>query len=1020
MQTLQPTPATGTRISQLLPCAFRKKLTTAISILVGILLSATTSTKAQQIYLQTFNSDDSANWAINFSYTAPAPFASLSNNLVNFNFDYTTLGIPIAPHSALFGSADIHHGLKLSPVYTNVPTGIRGASTAGLSVTPLNFSVSQNFIMHADMWINMDCTAYPALQTNNVTGASYATSPHNSTASTVFYGCGYGTAGTVATTPGVTDAIFVGAMTDDGVAQTYRMYGPSTLAQISYQDGVYQSTGTTTPGFPGDPLVYNTISSLGAGTRNWLGTSTTTASQTPPLNNIATNPVTGKSWGSIFPPSVVPLAQQILYPQQTNNASCPGLCGFAWRDVSLEKVGNVIIYKIDGNIIATGNYSSAGTPAGNLLTFMASRVSLSAANAVSGNQYTNLNFVVFANIVVSNYDNLVSVSAPIPQTQEGQPDAPAMFTITRSSAGVPLTVTYTLTGNATNGVQYQTLPTSITFSSTDTSTNLYVVPIDDGIPNPTTTVALTLQSGSDYVGAGSAIVNILDGDTPTIDLTGTSQAYGRYTGTIQPGFTGGFNSDFLSYTLTRRGKLTTGSDLNINLSYSGSAVAGIDFTPPGSITFPDGAQSAPLLISPAYNPSVTTNRSVTITVAAGSGYAVGTGHATGTIVSANYPPAPVLLSDPLTDSSAAEIQNWNVIYGTGDVTNDANNFSADFGMNLSSAGGGIPIPPPPSGNGNALHLTCNKNNSPTTAAPGAVNVYYTNLFLSGDYAVRFSMNLIEGEVKGSATEGAIFGINHTGTCSNWWYGGGTSVGGPWTSDGVWYYVTAQPLGYSAGGDYAEYTGTGGTNNNPGWTRVATQAASAFAPVFKVNPGPFTVLDANGSSTNAAGQPANSSPALGYDASTWSDVEMKQQHDVSGNLIDTLSINHTVIFTYTNRTVWTNGYLMLGYADPFGGSVGTSDAGVYYANLQVVQLPSLVAPATNIKSIKITGGNVLITFSTTSASDTISSFTLTSSGAVNGTYSTVGSATITSLGANQFQVSTPYPGSGTLFYRISHN
>src|SRR6267378_1319996 len=115
-----------------------------------------------------------------------------------------------------------------------------------------------------------------------------------------------------------------------------------------------------------------------------------------------------------IPSLSVPLAQQILYPQQTNNYSLPGFFAFKWHDVSVEKVGNVIIYKMDGNILATANYSSAGTPPGSFLTFVASRTGTSVANATTGNQYTNLNFVLFANIAVYNYDNVVNVSAPTP------------------------------------------------------------------------------------------------------------------------------------------------------------------------------------------------------------------------------------------------------------------------------------------------------------------------------------------------------------------------------------------------------------------------------------------------------------------------------------------------------------------------------------------------------------------------------------------------------------------------------
>jgi len=237
---------------------------TSLSILAAAvaLLSATTMTsRAQQIYLNTFNTDDSANWGVFFSYVSPAPFASISNSLINFNFDYTTAGIPIAPHSALFGSAAIHHGLKMSACYTNKESAlVNGAVTTGMSACPTNFSITANFVMHADVWINVDCGPY----TVSNAASSFADNANDGTASTVFYGCGYGTAATKATTPGSTDAIWVGEMTDNGTAAQYRMYGPSTLGESSYQDGDYQSTGTLTPGFAGDPYVYN-FGSVAAG-----------------------------------------------------------------------------------------------------------------------------------------------------------------------------------------------------------------------------------------------------------------------------------------------------------------------------------------------------------------------------------------------------------------------------------------------------------------------------------------------------------------------------------------------------------------------------------------------------------------------------------------------------------------------------------------------------------------------------------------------------------------------------------
>ena len=775
------------------------------------------------------------------------------------------------------------------------------------------------------------------------------------------------------------------------------MYGPSKSG--SYQDGVHQSSGG---GDAGHFRATRTCITTPSGTRNWVG-----STGNPPFTGIATNGLTGVSWGDIFPSEPVPLDEQIAFPTLTNNASVPALVNFKWHDVTIQKIGDVIVYSIDGNIIAQAPYSSAGTPAGSYLMFSAGDINSSPPSASSSTTplYTNLNYVVYANITVSNYANVVNVSATTPTCTEGLPGSPGVFTITRNSSGSPLTVNYTLKGTATNGVQYQSLPLSVTFNSAATSTNINIVPIDDGIPSTTRSVILTIQPTGGYAGAGNAVVSILDGDTPTIDITGGSQAYGRYTN--DPTATVGGNNDLIPYTLTRLGKLTTGSDLNVNLSYGGSAVGGTDYTPVSSVTIPDGAATATLAISPLDNPSVTTNRTVVVNVQAGGGYAVGSsGTATGTVVSAHYPAASVLLSDDL--SSSGDASNWHITYGCGDPQNNATDYSADFGFDLDTAFG-IGIPRPPNGSATALHLTCNKNGTPSS--PGAVNAYYTSLPLSGNFAVRFNMNLIQGQVPATSTEGAVFGINHGGTYSNWWYGGGFLTNETWSSDGIWYYVTAQPGGSTAG-DYQEFTGAGGTNGNAGWTRPATKAASSFAQAFKDNysvtyPGPFTCFDGFGIQT--AGVPANASPALGYDASTWCDVEINRSNNVV-----TMSINRTPVMVYTNTTVWTNGYLMLGYSDPFGDSVGSPEAGAYYSNLQVVRLPSAIT----ITHIDVSGGIVTLTFTTSNPDDTTSSFSVVSSTDVSGTYSSAGGAIITSAGTQTFQATLSQSGDKQ-FYRISH-
>ena len=934
----------------------------AIGLAAGVLVAMAATSRAQLIYSQNFDTDDSANWVVLNGSQYPQAI-----NAINFNFDYSTIGIPSAPHSV----GGTTKGLKMM-ADINPATQLGSVTGAGLSASPTNFSITANFDMHVDMWVNYNGNNAGPGGANTTVGGTATnqfttlTIPGSGSGSGIFYGCGYGTAGLAAQVAGTADSIYVGTCVDNSSSAEMRMYGP--LQTGSYQSGVYQKSGTATPDPSGDIFVYNNI------------TGTRTFANLPAPN----------TWTNFFPATKPPQAQINLYNQQTNIACFPGLIDFAWHDVEVQKIGNVIVYSIDGHIAATANSVSAGSPAGSYLTFLAFDIN---GNASLDPNFTNLNFVVFDNIRVSNYVNVVTVQATQPNASEIGPVA-GTFTISRTSAGVPLTVNFTLTGTATNGVQYQTVPTSATFGATDTSINVTITPIDDGIPNLPTSVILTISSSPNYTGAGSDIILIADADTPTIDITASQpQMYERYP------------NDFIRYQLTRRGNVT--ADLTAALSSTGStAIPGTDFVPTNNIDIPAGANYSSFQVFPVRNPAVTGNKTLTYSVVAGSGYNVGTAAAnTATIVDSDYPPANVILNDALTDSSTPETAKWNITYGTGDPLGHANDNTVAFGFDLTT----IPIPIPPSGNSTALHMTCNKANGAgaNVGAPGGVNVYYTNQVLSGNYAVRFSMNLVEGASGFSAYqhEGALFGINHSGTLSNWWYSAGTNSGATYSSDGVWYFVSSQ-FGGNLLGDYQEFTGLGGTNGNPSYTRIAAGVAPNYTNVFKA-PMPFTSLD--DTLKQSGGVPANGPTSLGYDASTWSDVEIKQI-----NNIVTLSINRTPIFTYTNTTVWKSGYLMLGYSDPYGDGE-TPESSVYYASLTVVQLTAPV-----ITRIVDNGGSVTLTF-LGSAGDAPSSFALQSCPTLSpASFTDVTPApTITSLGSNVFQVTATKPGSQQ-FYRIRRN
>jgi hypothetical protein len=134
---------------------------------------------------------------------------------------------------------------------------------------------------------------------------------------------------------------------------------------------------------------------------------------------------------------------------------------------------------------------------------------------------------------------------------------------------------------------------------------------------------------------------------------------------------------------------------------------------------------------------------------------------------------------------------------------------------------------------------------------------------------------------------------------------------------------------------------------------------------------------------------------------WSNVEIKQFKNSPTSYLTTLSINNYNVFTYTNSTVWTNGYVMLGYNDPFGGSTGLSvgnpDAAAYFSNLKVVNVPApvIITQPTNL----VVGVGNLATYAVVASFDPAAANTngqwyfngVAKAGATNATYSfTVGS------------------------------
>ena len=129
------------------------------------------------------------------------------------------------------------------------------------------------------------------------------------------------------------------------------------------------------------------------------------------------------------------------------------------------------------------------------------------------NSVGNLSALASDILTISPTLPVVTVAATTPSASEN--GSMGVFTVSRSGATTQaLTVNYAVSGTATAGADYQTLPGSVTIPIGAASQTVTIVPIDDIIQEIDETVVLTLNASASYtVGApGGATVTIVDND----------------------------------------------------------------------------------------------------------------------------------------------------------------------------------------------------------------------------------------------------------------------------------------------------------------------------------------------------------------------------------------------------------------------------------------------------------------------------------------------------------------------------
>ncbi|MFM9088602.1 MAG: beta strand repeat-containing protein, partial [Cyanobium sp.] len=226
-------------------------------------------------------------------------------------------------------------------------------------------------------------------------------------------------------------------------------------------------------------------------------------------------------------------------------------------------------------------------------------------------------------------DDLPSITlavAPASVTENG--GASLLYTFTRQGLNTsPLTVNFSVEGTASNGVDYSTIGSSITFAAGSSTANLSVLPTKDTSYEADETVALTLLANSSYqIGTSGAVVGtITNDDLPSITLA------------VAPASVTENSGSSLVYTFTREGLNT--SPLTVNFSIGGTASNGVDYSTIGSsITFVAGSNTATLTVTPLSDAEVEADETVELTLLSDPNYAVGTsGAVVGTLISVDLP-----------------------------------------------------------------------------------------------------------------------------------------------------------------------------------------------------------------------------------------------------------------------------------------------------------------------------------------------------------------------------------------------
>lgn len=184
-------------------------------------------------------------------------------------------------------------------------------------------------------------------------------------------------------------------------------------------------------------------------------------------------------------------------------------------------------------------------------------------------------------------DNDVATLSIVATTQAAEDASDGLFTIsTDNQFTTAVVVDFTLTGTATEGTDYATIGTQVTFPANQSTVTIPVDVIADAIIEDDETVILTI-TGTDNVDVSvgatdNATVTITDNDAATLSIVATTQAAEDATNGV--------------FTISTNTQFTT--DTQVTYTVDGTATSGVDYTDIGTtVVFPANTSSITITVA---------------------------------------------------------------------------------------------------------------------------------------------------------------------------------------------------------------------------------------------------------------------------------------------------------------------------------------------------------------------------------------------------------------------------------------